>query len=150
MAIKGYIQVPLMIAILMSSLIWESLAQCTGQNVGYGTFDGAGYSGYNNATLNQPAPPLTDIPNNGICWDDASTSTLNGSACSAGGFTIANSDDYYEDWATANSFSSHSGNMMIVNLDGTIGTYTVLSNSYTGCSLTNTYTLSVDYAMLNA
>jgi hypothetical protein len=151
MAIKRYTLLSLMIAILMSGLIHESSAQCTGQNITYGTFDGAGYSTYNNATLNQAAPPLADIPNNGICWDDASATTLDGSpaACAGGGFTIANSDDYYEDWDVANSFGTHSGNMMIVNIDGTAADYPVLSNSYTGCLLTNTYTLSVDYAMLN-
>jgi hypothetical protein len=147
-------------------------AQCTaGEKISYGTFDavsnGTNYAAYSIAdATTQAAPPAADINPPNFGWQDPSTPLSGGGAGSGfdGFYTIANTDDSYWDWNTANNIHaapSGSGNFMMLNTDGSgtgampavgaaVGSgFQLLSNAITtvvGCS----YNFSIDYAEINA
>jgi hypothetical protein len=172
MGIKKHIQLHLIIAILISGLTGKSLAQCTaGEKISYGTFDavsnGTNYAAYSiSDPTAQAAPPAADINPTAFGWQDPSTALGGGGGGSGydGFYTIANTDDSYWDWNTANPISAApggSGNFLMVNTDGAttgampavgspVGSGYQLFNNTIATVVGCTYNFSVDYAQINA
>jgi hypothetical protein len=169
---KNYIFWFSLIIFLLISSRNNIYAQCTaGEKISYGTFDavsnGTNYAAYSIADpTTQAAPPAADINPTSFGWQDPSTPLGGGGGGSGfdGFYTIANTDDSYWDWNTANNIHaapSGSGNFMMLNTDGSgtgampavgaaVGSgFQLLSNAITtvvGCS----YNFSINYAEINA